>query len=83
MRKAITLLLIFLLGTSVHALEIRNEMPKHVPKLSVHDIIKVKKYKFFKLLIYPLISEEGFVFSGFKIEIKINDYPTYSNEDQK
>lgn len=57
-------------------------MPKHVPKLSVRDILQVKEYKFFKLLIYPLISEEGFFFSGFKIEIKINDYPKYS-EDQR
>lgn len=82
MRRILLLALILLLGTSAHALEIKREMPKQIPPLSVHDILKIKKYKFFKLLIYPLIGEEEPFFSGFKIEIKINDYPRYS-EDQR
>ena len=82
MRKAILLTLILLLGNYVCALEIKNEMPKQVPPLSIHDILPIKEYKFLKLLIYPLISEEGLVFSGFKIVIKINDYPKF-DEDQK
>lgn len=82
MRRILLLALILLLGTSAHALEIKREMPKQIPPLSVHDILKIKKHKFFKILIYPLFDEEAFAFTGFKILIKINDYPKY-NEDQK
>lgn len=72
MRKAILLTLILLLGVSVHALEIKQE-PKQIPPLSVHEFLNIKKYKLFRVLIYPLFSEEGLAISGFKFSIQIND----------
>lgn len=73
MRKVILLTLILLLGVSVHALEIKQE-PKQVPPLSAHELLNIKKYKLFRILIYPLFDYEAFTFTGFKILIKINDY---------
>ena len=72
MRKAILLTLMLLLGVSAHALEIKQE-PKQIPPLSVHELLNIKKYKLFKIIIYPLFSEDGLTFSGFKLLIRIND----------
>lgn len=81
MRKVILLILILLLGVSVHALEIKQE-PKQIPPLSVHEFLNIRKCKLFRVLIYPLFDYEEFTFTGFKILIKINDYAKY-NEDSK
>ena len=82
MRKAILLTLILLLGMSVHALEIKQE-PKQIPPLSVHEFLNIKKHKFFRILIYPLFSEEGLEFSGFKFLIQINNTCPSPQESQK
>ena len=71
MRKVILLTLI-LLGVSAHALEIKQE-PKQIPPLSAHELLNIKKYKLFRIIIYPLFSEEGLTLSGFKVIIRIND----------
>ena len=82
MRKAILLTLMLLLGVSAHALEIKQE-PKQIPSLSVHELLNIKKYKLFKVLIYPIFSEEGLTFSGFKLLIRINDTSQPCPDTQK
>ena len=82
MRKVILLTLIMLLGVSAHALEIKQE-PKQIPPLSVHELLNIKKYKLFKVLIYPLFSEDGLTFSGFKLLIRINDTSQLCPDTQK
>ena len=72
MRKVILLTLILLLGVSAHALEIKQE-PKQIPPLSAHELLNIKKYKLFRIIICPLFSEEGLTLSGFKVIIRIND----------
>ena len=83
MRKVVLLTLILLLGMSVHALEIKQEPKQQIPTLSVHEFLNIKKCKLFKILIYPLFSEEGLTFSGFKFLIQINSACPFNWEPQK
>ena len=71
-----------LLGVSAHALEIKQE-PKQIPPLSVHELLNIKKYKLFKIIIYPLFSEGGLTFDGFKLLIRINDTAQMCPDTQK
>jgi len=59
----------------VCALEVTPPQQKDVPSLSVHDILKNKKFKFLKLLAYPTFDEDGLTFSGVKFMLKFNEPP--------
>lgn len=82
MKKVFVLLVIFLFGLSAAALEIQQDPITNIPPLSVHDFIKTSTIKKFKLivLIIPSFEEGTLNFSGFKIEIRINDMPKFSTE---
>lgn len=82
MRKVISTALIVMLGVNVNAFEIHQEPIKHIPPLSVHDFHTFKKPKKFKIIILPLISEDDISFSGFKIEVKINELPEFFDEEE-
>lgn len=72
--RSVFVLLFFLIGLNVYALNIHTE-PKKIPVLSIRDIIKVKELKKFKFILQIIPSFTGDLFSKIQVELKFNELP--------